>query len=405
MKSSPCPTPAQRAVLELLADGAVLTVRQIHEYLKLDCGKRALERLLVRLEAHGWVRRLAIYPERGRASEHGWLLCSTGARAIDLAPNQVRSRSDAQIRRLLTAGMPPALGSNKLAVLKLLAEWKQLTTTQIHQYLNPDRSRRYTQQLLHDLAARGFIRGVAYSTWAREEYYWMLLARGAHDAGCAYGKQYRRPPAPQTLRHRGLQLALIAQAQGAGWFLIRPGVYSAAHPRPLETPQRRKLVDAFLEIEGRTLNDLMARGVAWYELKDRMDRHQRRQVGALVPVSPNDYVAYVPYRTELAAVLIPHPSYAGLRFWTRKPAFRYRRPTFSDERDSRLERYRRLARILPVIAVFGTPEEADACASILAPAGLEVLVVEEVGPRLAQLAHPAAPAVRTPPKSLSPSVW
>jgi hypothetical protein len=112
MKSSPCPTPAQRAVLELLADGAVLTVCQIHECLNLACGKRALERLLVRLEAHGWVRRLAIYPERGRASEQGWILCPAGARAVDLPPAQVRPRSDAQIRRLLTAGMPSALGSN-----------------------------------------------------------------------------------------------------------------------------------------------------------------------------------------------------------------------------------------------------------------------------------------------------
>jgi hypothetical protein len=136
-----------------------------------------------------------------------------------------------------------------------------------------------------------------------------------------------------------------------------------------------------------------------------MDRYQRRQVGAVVPVSPNDYVAYVPYRAELAAVLIPHPSYAGLRFWTRKPVFRYRRPTFADERDSRVERYRRLARILPVIAVFATPEEANACGPILEPEGLEVLVVDALGARLAQLANPAAPAVRTPAKSLSPSVW
>ena len=89
MKSAPCPTPAQRAVLELLADGAVLTVRQIHEYLKLDCGKRALERLLVRLEAHGWVRRLAIYPERGRASEQGWLLCPAEASPNNLPDPKV----------------------------------------------------------------------------------------------------------------------------------------------------------------------------------------------------------------------------------------------------------------------------------------------------------------------------
>jgi len=108
---------------------------------------------------------------------------------------------------------------------------------------------------------------------------------------------------------------------------------------------------------------------------------------------------------KLTAVLIPYPAYAGLRFWTRKPVFRYRRPTFADERDSRVERYRRLARILPVIAVFATPEEAHACGSILEPEGLEVLVVDALGAHLAQLADPAAPAVRTPPKSLSPSVW
>jgi hypothetical protein len=82
---------------------------------------------------------------------------------------------------------------------------------------------------------------------------------------------------------------------------------------------------------------------------------------------------------KLKAELIPHPGYAGLRFWTRKPVFRYRMPTFADERDSRLERYRRLARILPVIAVFGTPEEANACVSLLEPEGLEVLVVDAVG--------------------------
>ena len=136
-----------------------------------------------------------------------------------------------------------------------------------------------------------------------------------------------------------------------------------------------------------------------------MDRYQRRQVGAVVPLSANDYVAYVPGRAELAAVLIPHPIYAGLRFWTRKPVFRYRRPTFADERDSRVERYRRLARILPVIAVFATPDLVLACGPVLEPEGLQVMAVDEVGARLAELADPAAPAVRTPAKSLSPSVW
>jgi hypothetical protein len=264
---------------------------------------------------------------------------------------------------------------------------RQLTTRQIWHYLHPDKPKWYTEQLLRALRTRGYIQdGRLYpERGAASEHYWRLCANGARAVDMPYGKQHRRIPSSETLRYRGLQLDLMSQVTGAGWTLLRPGPVHNGSVRDTETPQRRQLVAGVLAVERQAIRKLLAQGVAPQALQDRIARAQAGQVGAVVPAVVNEYVAHVPGHPELTVVLILHPPMAGHAFWTRRPRYLSRT---SDRwpRESRVERYRRLAQVLPVFAVFDSAEVADNLAYVFESVSLQSVVVTDIGERLTEFA-------------------
>jgi len=381
------PTPQQRAVLELISEFEALRTAQIHEYLPENTKIRALQALLARIQAKGWIEGAPLYPAHGKASEYYWLLSPAGAAVLELSGDR-RRPALTRLQQTLAPGQPAIpLVAVSTAVLELLADWKQLTTGQIWQYLHPTCPRWYTQQVLESLAARHLIHGQDLNPedGAASEHYWTLLERGARQIGLVYENHYRRRPTAATIRYRGLQLDLIRQVEAAGWTLIRPDRYSPDHPRPDETPQVCQLVEAVLAVEEQTLTAQLAAGVERWRLQERIDRLRAGKVGAVVPPAVNDYVAYIPTRPELTTVLIPHPPNAARSFWTRKPDPQGDRPEQRGRRDSRLARYERLAKILPIVAVFDTSQPAARYVPVLALAGFRCILATEVGAQLANL--------------------
>ena len=371
----PGPTPLQHAILDLLTEYEHLTTRQIWAYMPTTASARTRRDVLTRLERRGWVQSAMLYPERGTASPRYWTLTPVGAAVAGVHYTAPQLTTLAEIRQALEPGPvgPVGVGANAARVLALLAEWKQLTTSQIWQYLDPDKPRRYTQQLLWRLQQQRMIRGVDLSPrqGTRSEHYWLLLERGAQALGIAYGQQYRRRPTTAVIQYRGMQLALRTAVESAGWQLIAP------HPAPQKPdPQEQQLIAAVLAQEGHTLAALRAQGQPPEQLQSRQDRYKQGLVGAMVPDVVPDYVAYDPSQPERTVVIIPHPPYATRAFWShrREQALN----GSSRRRPARVDLYGRLAVIIPVVAVFATVESSRPYAPLLQRAGFQWLVVDQL---------------------------
>ena len=356
------PTARQRAVLAALAAGAGPTTRALWAALGAGTGKRALERLLGRLQARGWVTRQPLRPYAGAASPQAWALTAAGAALIG-APRPPR------------AAVPERVAPGQAAVLHLLAAQKALTTAQIAGYLYPDKPPRYTAAVLRGLRARGLLRAarVAPERGAVSAAYWRLRPAGARAVGRPYGPQHARPPTRGALRDRGAHLALCAAVEAAGWQVIAPVTYHRGHPRPAATPQRLQLL-ATLAARGHTAEDGSGDPAAW--------------AAGLVPAGLNDYVAVLPHRPALAVVLIVHPWRAGESFWLGRAAARP--GARGGRRASRVALYARLAPLVPVWAVFPQPEIRALYADRLARHGLGAHLLDAVGALLAERARAGA---------------
>lgn len=301
---------------------------------------------------------------------------------------------------------------------------KHLTTDQVRRHLHSDKPEWYTWQLLSVVQRLGYVRGqrIHPERGAASECYWTIRKAGAAAIGTAYDVRYLRRPARRTIEHRGLLLEMSRQVQAAGWSLIKPLVHSPQRAAPVErpgeatggelhtapgtapstvlrdgysaipcdTPQRQRLVEAVLYREAIAIEKLVRQGYSVAGLQDRIERLKAKQVGAVVPRAVNDYVAYVPGEPGRTAVLIPHPSWAGRSFWSRRPG-RSRLNTGRQDRSqdsprARLDRYARLSRVVPVLGVFATQEAAGQYGGLLAAAGLHWTLVEGVRDKLLEIA-------------------
>ena len=135
---------------------------------------------------------------------------------------------------------------------------------------------------------------------------------------------------------------------------------------------------------GRELAARAAAGESDQALAEDRAQYRAGDIGAVLPRFVNDWMAYLPDDPARTVLLIPHPPYAGLGFWANKPEAARRR----DEpvrRESRIERYRRLAAMLPVIAVFPTSATAAPYTSILTTGGFQWATVDQITTRLRRI--------------------
>src|SRR5437868_6057373 len=128
------PTPLQHHLLEVLNEREYATTAQLWDEVPEAPSSRAQRAMLARLVSYGWVRAARLYPERGAASPRYWTLTPAGAAALGMPYVPPASRTLAAVRATVTddpASAPVGVTAHQAAVLTLLAEWHQLTTSQI----------------------------------------------------------------------------------------------------------------------------------------------------------------------------------------------------------------------------------------------------------------------------------
>jgi hypothetical protein len=348
------PTPAQRAILELLTEFAYLTTAQIWEYLPTATNEQARRNRLARLQRQGWIAAAPLHPEQGAASPRYWTLTPAGAEALGVPYTSPTISHAPTIRRSLdrAATDPARVGSQQARILAALAEWKQLTTPQLWRYLTPEQPRAFTQKRLWLLQQRHLIRGVPTQPQQGgvSDYYWMLLEAGANALGIPYHQQYRRRPSLTTLEHRGLLLAVLSAGAQAGWSMLRPATNT----------------EAARQVEQHLIAAVLARG------GQRLPEPGR--VGAIVPNTIPDWVATVPGQSARTILLIPHPPSATRAFW------RHQENTkgAARRRPMRLALYARLAAWLPVVGVFSSASVGQSYAPLLRGAGFGWVAVDDL---------------------------
>lgn len=275
----------------------------------------------------------------------------------------------------------PRLTEPRLAILRLLGEYRCLTSRQIWRELQPHKHYTHTLGELAALRKLGMVqsRPTQPERGRVSEFGWYLLKRGADAAGIrSYGSSYRRFPRREVLAQRGLELELVRQVRGTlgEWDLIKPQFYNSCRLLPAVTPQG-EIIGNFIKeaeltaIKKVTLLDPDRPGLSQKRLDFKAGLFEER-----VPFQANDYVAY---RTDgrggesteiiLAVILILCPYQATGKYW-----------------QSRLNLYSKVARVedsgiegrMDVLAVFKNSEQAGLYRSRLEAAGLVVIKVNEV---------------------------
>ena len=270
-------------------------------------------------------------------------------------------------------------------ILALLAHWKTLTTEQITRYLwDQWPTTGATQAVFADLVAQRMIRDrvLAPERGATSPHYWQLLTAGARAVGVPYAGQYRKRPTQAMIGYRGLLLELIRQIVAAGWQFLPPHI--ARPSDPLREDSAQRLTVTVRDYLGRELAARAAAGESDQALAEDRAQYQAGLIGAVLPRFVNDWVAYLPDDPTRTVLLIPQPPHAGLGFWLNKPAPPHRAAA-PPRRESRLTRYRRLAAMLPVIAVFPTAGSAAPYSAILTAGGFEWATVAHIATRLNRL--------------------
>ena len=382
------PTPEQREILEMLTDFTYLTTAQIASYVAAPISQRALQFRLSGLRERGWIAETRLQPERGAASQRAWKLLPAGGVVLG-TPEWVRPPlSLTTLRPILVPTDPaPALHPDGRAILTLLAYWKALTTEQIARWVwNRWPCTGAMQAVFADLRARHLAhdQDLAPEEGTHSPHYWQLLTAGAALVGLDYGSHYRKRPLRSTLDHRGMLLELVRQVAAAGWQLLPPHTARPSDPLREDSAQAQRLKVTVLDYKGRELAARAAYGESDQALAEDRAQHREGLIGAVLPRFVNDWVAYLPDDPVRTVLLIPHPPHAGLGFWANKPEAARRR----DEpvrRESRLERYRRLAAMLPVIAVFPRPSTAAPYAKILTAGGFQWATVDQIAARLRRI--------------------
>lgn len=306
-----------------------------------------------------------------------------------------------EITELMTTGQRD-VSEEQRAILHLLAEYRALTTGQIWQAAQPHKHRRQMLRELDRLRARKMVDSMPLQEerGAASEHVWRLLKAGAQVIGAKHGNHFYRRPAPDQIEQRGVELELERQVLGtsvgtagvygrgargpgiaAHWELIKPVHYGPQQPVPPTTPQAEILVEAVLQHIAIEINSALEHGDPTGQMGILIDQYNSRRVGSIVPRQANDYVAYVPGRPELTGVMIVHPPGSGKHFWTRSAS----RTRLEERRAGRLATYKRLARRVPMAAVFADEKTAQECKDEIRAAGLRIFLPHGIGAWLRQL--------------------
>lgn len=288
---------------------------------------------------------------------------------------------------------PTWLTPDRQNILRLLVEYRSLTTSQIWCLFQDKFGAKSLRRIQSDLAAlkrAGAVSSfeVRPETGPGNEFAWLLLKQGARKSGFdnfRYGSHYRREPNRHYFETLSMRLELEKAVEICkGWQLIRPQTYSRGRPLPDRTPQYWRLAEALTWQEYHGTGRWPAGGVEGSHTLS-------------APLKANHYVAYThprpkpiipqtrrpdstfnmpgpdtaPTYCEEVVVFILCPPRAGEKFWL-----------------ARNREYQQLARQLLVFGVFENDEKALNHKPLLGKAGLRVTTLSRVSTILEGLGKP-----------------
>lgn len=189
--------------------------------------------------------------------------------------------------QLKPVAVPCQITFARRQILKLLAEYRSLSTNQIQTLLQMKfgyKSLRRVQSDLMALKQAGMVQPflVSPAEGVRSEFGWLLLKPGARQIqlDMHYGSHYRRKPSQERLEQldREIEFEKVV-ADCPGWQLLRPKTYSRMQPLPTQTPQYEKLAEALTCREYFESGRWPVGGTAGSHILS-------------APLQANDYVAY-----------------------------------------------------------------------------------------------------------------
>lgn len=253
--------------------------------------------------------------------------------------------------------------SRRYQILQLLAQYRFLSTNQIHSLLQPERPVKKTWKELDRLRSLGMIKSVSYEPekGIYGELCWLLLLSGAKVINFrGFGRNNLRKPSPQRIAYRNLELILEWQVQHVGtkfsakWGLEKPQNLNTRNSHQ-HTNQYYRLIEAV----NRNF---------FHQTEKAPDNREGFQT-LCIPAKANDFVAYTTPDNRLAVVLILPPVRSSQRFWL-----------------SRIDQYEELAKELPVFGVFEDDKLALIYKPLLNPRGLRVTTLNRVSILLESIA-------------------
>jgi hypothetical protein len=256
----------------------------------------------------------------------------------------------------------PQIRSEPLsAILRLLVEYRFLTSSQFHTKLD-FKYQRQTLRYLERARAKGLLTSSRCEPdqGRRSELYWQLTARGIHTLEATdgvyigYNTRYWRKPGLARLKTRQSEIELEQQVAQANWRLIRPRTTNQYKPLPAYTRQYKAIAAALTLIEQR------------YHPPGHPIALDGPHTLA-IPLKLNEYVAQSQDKTR-SVVLLLCPYRFGETFWA-----------------ERIKKYGQLAQKLPVVAVFGEATQALVYQTLLEDAKIVVTTLDRVGSGLSNL--------------------
>jgi hypothetical protein len=249
-------------------------------------------------------------------------------------------------------------------MLKFIARYHTVTTTQVHHWVQPDKHPTQTNRDLAMLRQLKLVQSYPIQLQAgggRSTLCWQLLRAGAAQLQLPhYGSHFTRRPQPEALQQRDYELGMLRQLKAEGYGWLEPVAYNSQHPKPELTPQARYLREVLGKLEQRRLAEVRRVNPNHFQLEKWTLEYERGFYQIEAPSQANDYLFY--REGELVAfVVIACPFDATEHFWK-----------------ARIKQYQRLAKKLIVVAAFRHEEQAALYKAILKQGGLRPVRFDKV---------------------------
>ena len=229
---------------------------------------------------------------------------------------------------------------SRTEILNYLIKYRFGTTTQIWKELQRSKLRHHTLGDLDKLRQAGLVTSFKLFSErdGNNELCWLITKLGVKKMGAAYTSHYADKPSQERIFLRDMELKLARTIKLAGWQFISPVTYSPSKPMPKQTSQYHKLAKAIETIEAARVRAALVSGQINQSSQTYINYKEQQHLWS-VPGQLNDYVAYIDEIPGAVIVLMLCPPNTGKKAW-----------------ETRLEKYSKVAKYLPVYGVFADEE-------------------------------------------------